>query len=178
MSTITGLIKTSDVALFFLFNKKMQCRILNIVMRGATQLGTTLFSVVLSVFFLLSGNKQTHHAGLKLVLTLIASQVLVQSIKRIVNRPRPYKTLENATAVNPPACRYSFPSGHTCAAFSIAFVLAGSIAGLGILFFSAAVIVGFSRIYLGFHYPTDVLVGFLIAYATFVFINSQYIPSL
>ncbi|MDI6704814.1 MAG: phosphatase PAP2 family protein [Bacillota bacterium] len=89
-------------------------------------------------------------------------------IKRVVNRPRPYKTLENAIALKPPSCQYSFPSGHTCAAFTMAFVLANNMPEFGLAFYLLASMVGISRMYLGFHYPTDVLAGFLIAHLSIV----------
>ena len=63
-------------------------------------------------------------------------------------------------AANPD--RFSFPSGHTCAAFAVALAFAGAPFGLGYLFLALAVGIGASRVYLGAHYPLDVAAGALL----------------
>jgi undecaprenyl-diphosphatase len=62
-----------------------------------------------------------------------------------------------ALAENPD--RFSFPSGHTTAAFAAAVALAGAPYGLGPAALVLAVGIGASRVYLGAHYPLDVGVG-------------------
>ncbi|WP_019850938.1 phosphatase PAP2 family protein [Desulfitobacterium sp. PCE1] len=53
----------------------------------------------------------------------------------------------------------SFPSGHSTAIFCIATVLVLAIPSSFILFYSLASIVAFSRVYLGMHYPSDIMIG-------------------
>jgi undecaprenyl-diphosphatase len=168
MSTITSMVKRSDIAIFFLFNRKLRCQFLSLLMKCLTELGSTAFSVILPAAFLIFGKKSVGNTGIRLSVVLILSQILVQSIKRIVDRPRPYKTLQQVIAIKPPSCVYSFPSGHTCAAFSMGFVLSFSFPALSLLFLGTALLVGISRMYLGFHYPTDVTVGIVIAYISFM----------
>jgi len=54
---------------------------------------------------------------------------------------------------------YSFPSGHTSASFAIATTIAFNMPRLSIVAFILAFAIGISRIYLGVHYPTDVMAG-------------------
>ena len=176
MHAFAGFIKHGDVVLFYLFNRKLRCQALNSIMRMLTQLGSTLFSIFISALILIPTSQNFRITGIHLAGTLLGSQCIVQSVKRLVDRPRPYKTLENAIAMKPPACQYSFPSGHTCAAFSIAFVLSLSIPALQLPFIALATLVGISRIYLGFHYPTDVVAGIVIAYVSYLSIASFLLP--
>ncbi len=172
MHTLGLLIRKNDIDLFYFFNKSLHCKILNRLMLTITQFGSTVFSVLLPVSLFCFGNNNIRLLGLRIGSVLIISQIIVQFIKRLVNRQRPYKVLEYACAIKPPKCQYSFPSGHTCTAFSIALVLSGSINGFAVLFLSLAFLVGISRIYLGAHYPTDVFAGTIIAIIVFFATNS------
>jgi hypothetical protein len=58
--------------------------------------------------------------------------------------------------------KFSFPSGHTMTAFAVWAVLAEGLPLLGPPFLVMAMMIGASRIFLGMHYPTDVLVGALL----------------
>jgi undecaprenyl-diphosphatase len=104
--------------------------------------------------------------ALALVLSIAATEVAVAIIKGIVTRPRP----PEAEAVTS-AAGFSFPSGHAAATTAIAavfvFYFARSrsrsrrllVAVAGVLL---PVLIGASRVYLGVHYPTDVIAGWLI----------------
>jgi len=102
-----------------------------------------------------------------MLLSEVTSSAVVFGLKNIIKRERPYATLKDVyfNKNNSPTDRYSFPSGHTATAFSMAtiltlrypdepFVIAGS--------FLYAGFVGYGRMYLGVHYPSDVFTGMLI----------------
>lgn len=104
-------------------------------------------------------------AAQRALATLVISHLIVQLVKRTVGRPRPSKRVaREALAVEPD--RFSFPSGHSAAAMSVAFAYAVAFPPLAVVLVPLAVLVGLSRVFLGVHYPGDVLIGQLIAVAT------------
>ena len=135
------------------------------VLDGPLKLLTTLGNagilwIVLSVIMLFF--PKLRKAG---ILALVAMGVCYifndMIIKNLVERPRPFLTMpELWTMVEKPAS-WSFPSGHTCSSFAAAGIWCRTVeqrwirAGAVIL----AALMGFSRMFVGVHYPSDVLVG-------------------
>lgn len=105
--------------------------------------------------------KKTRRAGMAGLLGLAVGFVLTNlTIKPLVGRVRPWLTVEGLTALVAEYDPHSFPSGHTCAAFAAACAWRPHLPkGWGNTALICAVLMGLSRLYVGVHFPTDVLAG-------------------
>lgn len=107
------------------------------------------------------------HAAGWLAASMAGALLLELALKHAFHRPRP------PTFFGAEPHSYSFPSGHALCSFCFYVVLAGLIAGrthsaairivLGVAAGTLVVAIGISRIYLGMHYPSDVVAGYLAA---------------
>jgi len=138
-------------------------------MRGVSFLGSTLFLSAATIFVVLWFvlRKWGREAAL-LAITMIGASALNTTLKLAFKRPRPVPFFN----LTPPET-YSFPSGHSlasCCFFAgLAAILSGRVKSRRartIIWIAAAtmfVLIGLSRIYLGVHYTTDVIAGFVAA---------------
>ncbi len=136
---------------------------LNPLMVAITMLGNGgCIWILISVGLLFS--KKTRKlgwiCGISLLMMLLATNGI---IKPLVARQRPYEAIEALQALVPPPHGTSFPSGHTASAFAVAVVLFRNLKKkIGGCFLALAILISLSRIYVGVHYPTDVLGGILL----------------
>jgi undecaprenyl-diphosphatase len=141
--------------------------ILDRLMRALTRLGDAAVTIGISLIALtgvLPGGRLT---GLHAAVTLAASHGLVQFLKRIVSRARPRLPVGFGFLIVPPD-RFSFPSGHATSSLAVALPFAFALGGVAtLLVIALALTVGFSRCYLGVHYPGDVVMGWLLALGTY-----------
>lgn len=119
------------------------------------------FWIALGLLFLLMGwKKKIWRWRGGMVLLSLAANALVCNLflKPLVNRTRPYYALGYDILI-PPVGDASFPSGHTAASFAAATAIYAMDKKWGIAAYLFAAVMGFSRLYLGVHFPTDVLAG-------------------
>jgi undecaprenyl-diphosphatase len=86
-------------------------------------------------------------------------------LKLLVMRPRPFDEIPGLIVLVKGASSYSFPSGHACSSFAAAFVLMRHWGKKGALFYIVAGLISVSRVWVGVHYPSDVLCGALLGTA-------------
>ena len=125
--------------------------------------GGLIASAVLA--FVLFAYFEWRRAAIWLAVTLAGALVLELTLKFAFHRPRPVPFF------GPVPRTYSFPSGHSLFSFCFYGVLAGLLAGrvrskparvlVWVVAASLVIAIGLSRIYLGVHYPSDVVAGYL-----------------
>jgi undecaprenyl-diphosphatase len=128
------------------------------LMRAFTRLGDGATWTFVALILVAAGGP-ARHAGWSVGMAAVAAALLSQALKRTCRRPRPSNHIGGFTALAENPDVFSFPSGHTAVAFSVAIALAGQGHFLGQLALVLAFSVAASRVYLGAHYPLDVSAG-------------------
>ena len=139
------------------------------VMRLASFLGSTLFLIIFGVIIVIVLFLKKYRRGAAIfTITTIGSSILMTTLKFAFKRARPEPFFDTVLPAS-----YSFPSGHSLASFCFYGALAAILSARAdkfwlqtIIWISAAIMVlliGISRIYLGVHYPSDVVAGYAVA---------------
>ena len=163
-----------DELLFHAINLAGSNRTLDLLMVLVTTLGGTYIVALFAVPLWLRGQRE---ATFDFVLVLLATIALTTAIKYLVNRDRPCNVPDLfANTIPGYGCNTepdpSFPSGHASRAFALAGVVAVRFRWkLGGAAMAYATLVGLSRVYMGLHYPSDILGGALLGIALAVLVG-------
>jgi undecaprenyl-diphosphatase len=140
-----------DESLFSLINNSTNSYLFSFF-NLITYLGSSIFWILLIIIFWL---KKQRKLSLQLLFAFILDTVALSILKVVFLRPRPSQAINIIDLDIGP----SFPSGHSERAFSGAVVLANHYKKYNWLFYILSILVSFSRVYIGLHYPLDVLIG-------------------
>ena len=128
---------------------------------GDKGLGWIALTLVLLLF------KRTRRVGIYCAASMILTFLVVNcAIKPLVARTRPYDLFSEIQILTHLESDFSFPSGHSANSFAVAWILFRMTKKqYGVTAVAVAALIAFSRLYVGVHYPTDVLAGAAIAIA-------------
>lgn len=160
MSLLWARGQTFDVWLFkFLNLRGYHAKWMDVLMWVATQIGNVGFAVIVLIATYWLGYRRF---ALGFALGSITLLLLVTIIKAFADRARPFKLLLETRVVGWKEAGLSFPSGHTAQAsmmMTIAINYFHFPLPVSIALYAVVVLVGFTRVYLGVHYPRDVMAG-------------------
>ena len=155
-----------DTWIFLTFNLRGPRPLwLDRIMLAFTQLGNGVTSLAIGIFFIFASERMLAY---ELILGTLTLWLVVELVKFIIHRSRPFIRLSQARIVGYRARGRSFPSGHTSQSFFVATLMLQHfhVSVLGaILLYGIALMVGITRMYVGAHYPRDVLAGAILGSA-------------
>lgn len=150
-----------DFIILDFIQNNMRSDAMDIIMKCITALGDHGILFILLTIVLLAVPK-TRYSGKCMALAMASGFVICNIIlKNAIARIRPYDIV-NFPIIVSKLSDYSFPSGHTTFSFLVATVLFAFYKKWGVFAYIMATLIGFSRLYLYVHYPTDVLAGMLL----------------
>lgn len=159
-----GFIEQIDVEILLWIQEHLRFDAATVFWRIVTFLGNGgWFWIVLGILLLFF--TKTRDAGMTALLSLVFGALITNLLlKNMVARIRPYDLYESVHPLIAHPRDWSFPSGHTCASFASALIYLRMLPKkYGVPLLVLAGLIACSRLYLGVHYPTDVLGGILAA---------------
>ena len=122
-------------------------------------MGVVFFWILIAIILYFFGDEKGKCIAKKMIIIIILVTVITQIIKLWVMRPRPYTEM-SSLIVLATENDFSFPSGHTSTSVAMVYLLAKEYEKYYL--WIIPILVALSRLYIGVHYPSDILGGFLI----------------
>ncbi|MBR5381418.1 MAG: phosphatase PAP2 family protein [Oscillospiraceae bacterium] len=151
-------ISALDTAVLLFIQEHIRCGALDFIMLFFTRLGDKGAVWLLSGVILFA-SRQYRKRGFDIIAVVFICGCCSELLKPVFMRPRPFAVMEQMAVLVAAPTTWSFPSGHACAAFAAALAYAKGVKKLAAPAYALAVLISFSRLYVGVHYPSDVLAG-------------------
>lgn len=172
-----------NVDLFYFFNHNFQNPIFDAVMPIVTHFGGFKVLVVVLIIVIVYAHfkekKTLKRITFFALIAFLCSDIVTAVLKHLVQEPRPFVTLDNVRLLITEGDPLSFPSGHTTSTFSfVTFYVLNmkklakehyKLIDAALVIF--AITIPFSRMYVGVHYPGDVLAGAAVGIAGALIVN-------
>lgn len=156
-----------DLAIFYFFNHSLSTAFLDKFFSIITNVNNwyIAYIILLSIVFTKGGKRGKIAVIVVILLIVVTDQLGHKFIKEIFQRIRPCNTLSDVIA--PLGCNgtYSFPSNHALNNFAAAMFFTRLFPKFKWILFITASLVAISRVYLGLHYPSDIIGGAIIGLA-------------
>ncbi|MCA9733180.1 MAG: phosphatase PAP2 family protein [Deferribacteres bacterium] len=167
----------ADIWLFRLINDGMQNAVFDFLAPLLTNKKnwTPIFIIVVVALAWKGGYRGRVALLLTIPVILLSDQISATFIKPMVARIRPCVALDNVNALIGIKKSFSFPSSHAANSIAAATLYSRFYPDKRFYFFVLAIIICFTRVYVGVHYPFDVVAGGLIGYASALFVYKVYL---
>lgn len=172
-------IQSLDAGILLWIQQYIRNDFLTPIMCFITELGNSgIIWILITLIMLII--KKTRKVGIMSALSLIIIFIVGNVIlKNAVGRIRPYEVVDGLVLLIEKQKDLSFPSGHAASAFAVAAVMFKALPKkIGVPALVFAIIISLSRLYVGVHYPTDVIGGVLLGTASAIFVLKFIGPKL
>lgn len=169
-----GLLEYFDVELFMLINSFHPHPMVDSFMILISEFGRGIFwsSIIVSLWFF--GRRDGKQTALLLLIVFLISMFVGEVAKSVSQRPRPFLELVNVNTLLQTGADSSFPSGHALTVIAGAVISLFRIKRIFAIFLTfEAFLVAYSRIYVGVHYPSDILASVFLALSIALITLSQ-----
>ena len=148
-----------DMKLCGLFNRACHYHIINLIFSVVSRLGNGIFWYILMFTLPFIFGLSAISVVIQMILTGVCGLVIYKIMKNHTERLRPYMVSDSIKLGTQPLDQYSFPSGHTLHAVGFSNIICFYYPEFTILLYTITGLVAASRMILGLHYPSDVLIG-------------------